>query len=91
MLPTGGEIPQLKPVNMNRPRLAPPGKKNSFFLKQIISYSSPFVSTDKSISNGQSNESINSLNEGQNSSRVQSGSTLRKVMKFLEAKKFFEN
>lgn len=25
MLPMGGEIPQLKPVNMNRPRLAPPG------------------------------------------------------------------
>lgn len=25
VLPTGGEIPQLKPVNMNRPRLAPPG------------------------------------------------------------------
>lgn len=32
VLPTGGEIPQLKPVNMNRPRLAPPGLINIFKL-----------------------------------------------------------
>lgn len=39
----GGEIPQLKPVNMNRPRLAPPGKiielktfKFKYFIKNFI-------------------------------------------------------
>lgn len=31
------------------------------------------------MSNGQSNESINSLNESQNATRVQSGTPLRKV------------
>lgn len=38
-----------------------------------------FVIVDKSMSNGQSNESINSLNDGQNASRVQTGTPLRKV------------
>lgn len=38
------------------------------------------------MSNGQSNESINSLNESQSATRVQSGTPLRKVSKFSEQK-----
>jgi hypothetical protein len=41
------------------------------------------VFSDKLISNGQSSESLNSLNDhGQSASRVQGGTPIRKVRKF---------
>jgi Arf-GAP with SH3 domain, ANK repeat and PH domain-containing protein len=70
-----GEIPTLKPVdkNFSRPRLPPPGPpggtdasglKNSSLLHfQSLTYFF-FLTLDKSLSNGQSNESICSLDEG---------------------------
>ncbi|GAB0092607.1 SH3 domain [Sergentomyia squamirostris] len=55
VLPTG-EIPQLKPVDKNvlRPRLPPPGPPNNGHASSL----------DRGMSNGQSNESISSLDDG---------------------------
>ncbi|XP_055701088.1 arfGAP with SH3 domain, ANK repeat and PH domain-containing protein isoform X1 [Phlebotomus papatasi] len=55
VLPTG-EIPTLKPVDKNvlRPRLPPPGPPNNGHA----------TSLDRGMSNGQSNESISSLDDG---------------------------
>lgn len=88
VLPPTGEIPpKLKPVNLNRPRLAPPPgppnngnstpTKHSNYHNLIYFININFL--DKSISNGQSSESLNSLNDGQNTSRVQANTPLRKV------------
>lgn len=72
-------MPILKPVNTNaRPRLPPPGPPPGkivvkLLVKKILNYKS-FV--EKSISNGRSNESINSLDDGH--PRV-TGAPLRKV------------
>lgn len=84
VLPPAGEIPQLKPVNINRPRMppppGPPNGKNSW--NDVIDVCNSFLlSADKSIANGQSSESLNSLNDAnaQNASRVQGGTPIRKV------------
>lgn len=80
VLPPASEMPQLKPVNLNRPRMPPPpgppnGKNGKKHLMEIPQFSSI---SDKSIANGQSSESLNSLND-QNAARVQSGTPIRKV------------
>lgn len=83
VLPPAGEIPQLKPVNIHRPRMPPPtvppnGSFTIFKCEFLIKICFP---VDKSIANGQSSESLNSLNDGhaQNASRVQTGTPIRKV------------
>jgi hypothetical protein len=84
VLPPAGEIPQLKPVNVNRPRMPPPpGPPNGKICSLIFTLQlKQLFSLDKNIANGQSSESLNSLNDGhgQNAARVQ-GTPIRKVRK----------
>lgn len=80
MIPAGaklvlpmGKIPQLKPVNTERPRMPPPQTPNGELTVAEFNFNLIHIShhrTDK-ISNGQSSESINSFTEGQNASKQQ--------------------
>lgn len=81
-------MPILKPVNMNRPRMppppGPPGNGENFERKIENLKLKCGNFADKLISNGQSSESLNSLNDhGQNVTRVLAGTPIRKVNKIF--------